>query len=790
VPTRRIRRGREVALRLLLAASGIAVADPAADSLDEIIVTARKVAEPLADVPLAIQVITRQELERSGIDGLQSLSGYVPGLYVEQMWGNSNSQPTIRGQAHPGPGGNTVGIYVDGVLQRNNDGDDSSMFDLERVEVLKGPQSAMYGGSSFAGAINFVTRRPKDHWEREVSLSLGSDAYRRLSVAASGPLGTPGLLGRVTFMQRDFDGTGVNLANPHDNLGGYRKWGGSASLEYASNEAWHFTAQIRMSNDRLEHPAVATVTAAEYNCGSQNPTTGYWSFYCGDIPRARRFDISPDIPDSSTATTQGLLRIEGHGGRWDIDSLTGYYHSDSLEIRDWDASSAGELLGVCTLGRNCDAIDGTTQFVNRLVTVNQVQSAADVIDAVTEELRLRLNAGRYNGMLGVLRTWARERYGDAFGVGPVALAADERLTDLLPATPLIVGPISELNDSLVADANRTPIMNTQQDQIWLTEFFGALDVALPHQVNLHIEARTTAGEYSIVAPRVSVDSRVGSRGLAWASVARGESPGGSNGDPALMSSEQNYGPESDWTYELGFRGPLFERVQLSAALFYYDWQHAQIPGPSNTPGNSDFITRNINGIRTKGLDWSVQFIPATYWSASLGYTYVDPRFKSGSEDFGGIRYCGLASYSTTSNFCTIGPSRLQTQRPIPLVPYVDGNNLQRAPQQQWTAALTYEQPHAADSGGWFMRAALQHQGRVYVRPIDGAWYGERTLLNARIGWAHKTWSVQLWGSNLTDVNYIQAAATRPRAFAQIKTRSQDLIFGDGRRFGLDLHWRF
>ncbi len=778
-------------LGLLLAVAGVALADPADDLLDEVIVTARKIAEPLAAVPISMQVITREELERSGIDGLQSLSRIVPGFYVEQMWGNSNSQPTIRGQAHPGPGGNTVGIYVDGVLQLNNAGDDASMFDLERVEVLKGPQSAMYGSSSFAGAINFVTRRPEDHWESDLSMSLGSDAYRKLSVAASGPLGRPNLLGRVTFMRRDLDGTGVNLADPRDNLGGYRIWGGSASVEYAPSSAWRITGRVHMSDDRLEHPSASTVTAAQFNCGSQNPTTGYWSYYCGNLPRVGQFDISPDIPDSDAQTSQGLLRIQGHGEHWDLDSLTTYYRSDSLVVRDIDASSDGELLGVCTVGVNCDPVDGVPQFVNRLVTVNEVQSFAGVLETATEELRLRFSNGRFNGMLGVLRTWGRGRDGDAFGVGPVVLASDELLTELLPATPLVVGPVSFLNDSIVPDANQTPITYFPPFSGWSTEYFGALDVALPHDINLHGELRTTTAQYTIVAPRVSVDFRVGSKGLAWVSVARGESPGGSNGDPTFMPSEQNYGPESNWNYELGFRGQLFgNRMQLSAALFYYDWVDAQIPGPSNTPGHEfDGIIRNINGIRTPGFEWSADIELATHWSTSLGYSYVDPRFKSGSEDFGGRFYCGLASYSTTSSFCTIGPSRLLTNRPGLLVPYVDGNQLQRAPQQQWTAALTYERPLAANGTGWFVRVGLEHQGRVFLRPINGAFAGERTLLEARIGWSHKAWSLQLWGNNLTDVSYTQAVAPSLASF-QITSRPQDLIYGDARRLGLDLHWQF
>src|ERR1700761_5419580 len=113
--TRRVRlRGLKFLLTMLVASKAIA----GDDSLDEIVITARKVTESLASVPLAIQVISREEIEQSGIDGLTSLAAQVPGLYVEPMWGGANAAPTLRGQAHPGDvGAETVGIFIDGVLQ-------------------------------------------------------------------------------------------------------------------------------------------------------------------------------------------------------------------------------------------------------------------------------------------------------------------------------------------------------------------------------------------------------------------------------------------------------------------------------------------------------------------------------------------------------------------------------------------------------------------------------------------------------------------------------------------------
>ncbi len=764
----------------MLFADAVSWGNPYVESLDEIVITVRKIPEPLADVPLSIQVITRQELQRAGVDGLQSLAGIVPGLYVEPMWGGTNAAPTLRGQSHPGPGGNTVGVFVDGVLQANVAGDDAAMFDLERVEVVKGPQSALYGDSTFAGAINFVTRRPTADLQSEVNVSGGTDAYRTIAASVSGPLSVPDLLARVSISAREFGGTATNLADPHNNLGGYERWGTSLALEYSWPSAWRVISDLRLTNDRDGQPPTSTLFASGYNCGSQDPQTGYWSFYCGDIPRTRQYSLSPDIPDSNTRTVQASVRFEWQGERFSFHSLSAYYRSRSEVYRDFDGTSTGQLMGICTLNVNCDSPG--TAIVDGLIYVNQVERSTDLIEQITQEFRVRHQAGRFDWMLGAQVVVDSEHSDDDIAAEPVRLASNQRLTVLVPQAPELVGPVSAINE---------PDDEPLATHSTLTTLFAAVDYQVAPRVDLRAELRQGLGEFSVTAPRLSVAYHTGAAGLAWLSVARGETAGGSNGSPTLIPSEQNYGPESEWTYELGFRGPLWsDRVNFSATAYYNDWRNAQIPGPSNTPGYNMGIIRNIRGITTPGAEFATDVKLTQSLSAGFGYTYDDPRFKPGSEDYGGSRFCGVTAGNTTSNFCTIGPSRVLTQGPLDLVPYVDGNSVQRAPQQQWTAALTFEPPRTAAELHWFVRATAEHQGSVFVRPIDGAYDGEHTLLAARFGLARGPWSVELWGTNLTDANYIRAVASRPRDYFPLTVQPQDLIYGDGRRVGVDARWRF
>jgi iron complex outermembrane recepter protein len=760
-----------------------------AEALDEIQVSARKIAEPLANVPLSIQVVTREELDRAGIDGLQTLAAYVPGLYVEPMWGGSNAQPTLRGQSHPGPGGNTVGVFIDGVLQGSDSGDDATMFDLERIEVVKGPQSALYGSSTFSGAINFVTRRPTRDLQSEIKISGATDAYGSVTGFLSGPLGPPGLLGRIAGGFRTFDGTGANAANPHDHLGGYTKWGGSASLEYDWETRWRASADVRVSEDRSEQPNVSTLTAAQYNCGSQNPVTGYWSFYCGDIPRTRHFDVSADLPDSETRNLQGSVRFDYSGESLVINSLTSYYRSNSTIYQDFDGTSAGETFGVCDVGTTCEA-PGIAE-VSRLVHVNETAITTEVIEQFAQELRLRYHLSRLDWLVGAQVLVDSEYDGDGIAAGPVSLADGERLTALLPATPSRVGPISVFNGALVAHADQVRDQESTTLHLTTTSVFAGIDYRFTARSELHGELRQGIGQFAVTTPRLSLDYRPGDAGVLWVSVARGGNAGGSNHDPRLVPSEQNYGPESEWTYEAGFRlHAASVPIDLSATAFYNDWRNAQIPGPSNSPGVDSTIVRNIRGISTPGFEFLATIPVIGSLSAQLAYTYDRPRFKAGSEDYGGSRFCGVTPDSTSSNFCTIGPSRvLAPGRTFP-VPYVDGNTVQRAPEQQWTAALNFEPMRTWQGLNGFIRLAAEHQGRVFVRPVDGAYDGARTLLNCRVGMGRGLWTAQLWGTNLTDANYIRAVASRSRAYFPTLVQPQDLIYGDGRRFGVDLRRHF
>jgi iron complex outermembrane receptor protein len=302
-------------------------------------------------------------------------------------------------------------------------------------------------------------------------------------------------------------------------------------------------------------------------------------------------------------------------------------------------------------------------------------------------------------------------------------------------------------------------------------------------------ASTTAG-FNSVTPRVSLETRLPNRGLLWLSAARGVRSGGSNDDPTLIPSEQEFRPESNWTYELGYRGALIEGLtSFDAAVYYIDWRNTQILGPSLSPGNVDFVLRNISGIRTDGMEIANHWTLTRRVQLDLDLALTNPRFKAGSEDVGGISFCGITPDNATSTFCTVGLSRHQAAGGGLIVPYIDGNTVNRAPQLQWSTALSYQSP--GDSKQWRhqVRLELDHQSSVYDRPIDGAKFGERTLLQTHIDFARGSWSLGAWARNLTNARYVRMVSSRGGVFFPTTPRPLDLIMGDGRLLGLSFQWQ-
>ena len=237
-----------------------------------IIVTARKREEDLADVPLAISVLNADAIDRKGVASVTDVANLTPGLTFDVGLVPSDTRISIRGlQATRGRP--NVAILVDGIdTSSENFGvagggalANLRLVDVERIEVVKGPQTVLYGRSAFAGAINYISKRPGDKFEGSVSASGGSFGTSEFKGAVGGPIGG-GFAARANFAYYNTNGDYKN-PNTSGELNAGEVYGGALALQY-KNDA-NFTALARVQYGKEKYSERAAVLLR-----SVDPTTG------------------------------------------------------------------------------------------------------------------------------------------------------------------------------------------------------------------------------------------------------------------------------------------------------------------------------------------------------------------------------------------------------------------------------------------------------------------------------------------------------------------------------------
>jgi len=765
-------------------------------------------------VPLVIDVVAEDQIAAGAVHSMQSLIARVPGLYFESTWGGQNAAPTIRGQQASPAGDVNVGVFVDGVYQANPTALDPGRLDFERIEVVRGPQNTLYGHSTFAGAIHYVSRMPTETPTAGFALDAGSDGLWGGAGFVSGSLVENRLLGRLALGASTFDGTQVNDAASNHFLGGWQKASAALTLAAPVVDERGGKLAVRYHRTVLAQPAVSTLTYGYYDCGGIEAASGAWSYFCGRAPARATFELSPGVPDSRNEILQAVLDYSWPVGGGRIESRTSGYRGVTDGYRDFDASGAGETFGVCSENINCSGPAGIPRAVNRLTSANEVSRGLTAVREWGQEVRwLREVSDKLGWMVGATAWWTNVVEEGRFGAEQGDLGVDERLTAVLPQSPYDVGPLSIANNAIVPDPNHAQVLRSRNTVDRQTiAVFGSIDYRISSSVRSRVELRATrerrgldnqlanfrpgfgdtisSQDFDDVTPRLSFQYEPSDSWRAYFSAAKGSQSGGINPVPGLLPSEQAYKPESNWTYELSSRytsaGGGFD---VRATAYYIDWTDMQLLGFPDSPGVVSLITRNTAGLFTRGLEISLDAAPASWVRTEIDLSYSDARFRAGSDDPGSRRFCGLSGANSTSTFCTIGPAREGSVAGQVLVPYIDGNRPPRSPRKMWHLGVILVTPPLRGNHPVVFRIDANGQDDVFDRAVDGLHFGARTLLDARIDYDIGKWSLTLWGRNLGNVQYVRALSSRGQVFYPTSPRPFDMIYGDGRRFGLSVAFK-
>lgn len=774
---------------------GLAFAQaPAGDEtlvLEEIVVTARRESERLLDVPLAITAISAAQIEAKGIRSLGDIAESTPGLTFSNVQGEFLPVPVIRGFAPIDiRGENNAAIFVDGVFVSGREGLNFSQLDTERIEVIKGPQAAMYGRNSFSGAINFVTAKPTNEFKGKATVTVGVDGKRMAQLSVSGPLIGDVLKGRAAVMHDEFDGSYNNhyiSANTGGSkIGGYKYETFVGSLLFTPSDKFEGLLSLYVSNDNPYNSAISPVTA---NCEDRRVRDINLGLTGSAIRSSRLQNFCGEFQgvgkDGLTALTRASgedrdlvrtsLNLTWNTGFGTIASLTGYSNLNQDFFVDGSRNTGEEVPFAYQTTTVVTTIPGVGQLrpVKIFRTGLLQPGGGSNTKEFSEELRftspkeksLRYSVGVYyydtkasGGTDGVVAS--KPLPADFFsfclactnfGAGYVDFAAGAGNASFLPW----------FSGNPFGDSSRD---KAYQNTVTATSGFGYVEYDFAQSWTARLEARYTDEEkdnnnirsvqrfkdsWGLKNWRATLDYKPTPDSTIYGSVASAEKSGGfSTGTVQFLSAPNTnvgYGrpfdPEKNEAYELGAKAKMLNgRVQVEADVYYNKWKNIVIPQILTALENP--ATGQLENIRTptafnanagdatvKGAEFSVSAVLTADLQANLGFSYIDANYDR-------------AVVSSFIDFPTFAaPGMVQGD--------VSGNKILRQSKTQGNVGLDYK--HAiANERAFFARAEYTFRGKQFADATNQAIIPSMKRLNASFGIEGEKWSLEVWGKNLTN----------------------------------------
>lgn len=804
--------------------------------LDEVIVTARKRAESLQDVPVAVTAVTADAIAERNIQDLRDLAAYTPGFSYTTAFGrNNNERPAVRGQSTI-LGAPVAAFFIDGVFLTGSVAQ-TELSNVERVEVIKGPQSALYGRGTYQGAINYVTRRPAREFEGKASATYAEHEQFQIDGSVSGPLIADKLFYFLGASHYEYGGEYTNTLTG-------RKFGDEESDAVTFKLNWtpienldvNFVTTYQEDNDG--HAAIFFQGSSFNNCFPYDPATrprgrGY---YCGEVvdlsrlERAAREDVLPQnlVGVQRTRIRSSLVTTLEFADGHELVSSTGY--SDEDLANGIDVSYAG--------------YDAQAQFFATIAAGMATQRPAT--DAATNLARQFASPGNFWRLTGE----DREDFSQEFRVTSPAdqkvrwtvgayffKANDDTVRDdKAYPNPVVIVPNGTSTLTLRETENRALFGGLEWDfapQWTLTaevrrsiDELSARTFAFPTNGTSRSVTQSFAAEYESTTPRFTLRWQPTENSTYYFNYARGTRPGGfqAGATSTLLTQlgredEIGYEEERVKALELGAKFTLLDgRASLNIAAYYNDLFDQQLTTNlvNPTTGQSNSLITNLGETEIRGIEVEFTARLTESWNVSAGYAFNDAEITIGvNEDqaaFFSPRPANLFNAFnavTNPNGCVTASSvsppagriTCQALRDLDNAEFgsIVGKRPPRAPEHQGFVSTRFD--GALGNGwGWYVGGDVTYEGSKFAQVHNLIETGERTYLNLRAGIETDNWSVQLWAKNLTDddtpLDILRYIDTRGQTSQQLLLQSVPIARGfavtppRGRQVGLTANFRF
>ena len=715
-------------------------------------VTARKREERLTDTPLAVTALSASALSRYQIDDLGGLRDVVPNLSAN-IGDASNAIVYIRGVgqrdslsfADPG-----VGIYLDDVYLGRAQGAFLEVIDIERIEVLRGPQGTLYGRNTIGGAIKYVSAQPSPEPTFAVEAGLGDYSQRSARVVLNGPIGDgTRALGRLSAAYASHDGFRRNTRaedGPTDGDKALFAW--RAQLDLAPSPRLSLKLTLDGSENAPERsltpvrvtPGPSLVAATATKGAATGTSRVEADFNDVEDLRVRGAGIRADytLADGVALKSTTAYREVAHQTHIDLDG-TGYEIFGVFVDQDQDQFSQEVQLALST-GEGFDALLGAYWFSEDDLTPDGIRNTEPIDFALGGGFFLPYNTVSENDQ----SIDARALFGEfSWKASPsVELTAGLRYTDE-----------SRRLRRKACQAFSTTALDIDRCDPPL----GSLN---PFALRLDLEE-----SFDALTPKIGIGYDSG-HGLLYANWARGFKSGGFDGRigyngasnaGAVEAQTEAYDPEFADTYEIGWKatGPDGS-WQLAIAAFFNDYTDLQLSSFSATPGGG-FATvfRNAGKAETLGLEMELLARPAESVLLNLNLGHLDAEYKE--------------FIDATGN--DVSGERTPINAP------------------RWTASLGVQSVHATELGRVRIAADLGYRSKYYVdvNNLEALAQNGYRVANAsvEIEGHDEKWAASLGVKNLTDAAYITHGFDLT-AFPGVGLA----YYGDPRTYRLRLRYRF
>lgn len=674
-------------------------------ALEEIVVTARKLEEKLQDVPISISAYSGEQLEERNARDMLDVTRFTPGFSFDKTnrYGVQGgvSRPVIRGMSNILGEGNAQ-VFIDGVPY--SDSMLSFPFELaDRVEIIKGPQAALFGRATFSGAINFITKKGSSTPEYSASMRLAQYGDTEVNLLARGPLVDDELFYMVHGRYYTFDGMYRNTIDGK-RIGGEQSGNFNGSLEWRPTEGISAILSGGYSRDRDDLAAIALQERFANNCLLDTPK----QYYCGAVHRA----------NNATLDRAGLYGAEGlHRdstrlslqlsfdlpGGMTLISNSGMFSTDQEYGYD-STYQAATVRGLTTV----PGAPGYERPLNNNVRRQGVmRNEVSDRDEWSTELRLQSDQSqRFRYMLGVYYYESRRTFEERHFVAtaPNIYSGEARVNNAA-----VFGLVEyDFNDRWSATAE----LRYAEDTIG----------------NFNPIARPTAAlienTFDSVSPRVTTTFKITPEHMVYANIAQGNKPGVINADPRFPPEVRYADEESAWNYEIGTKNTFLDgRLMANFALYYIDWTDQQITNVYQFPGSTTVsYVRNAGGSEIKGVEIQLDAAITEQFMAGFTYSYTDAKFTELEDNDAGDMF---------------GDTSLA------------GKRLFGVPEHQASAYGKLTFPFGQGKTG-FARADLSYSSLKYAQIYNLAHTGDQTLLNLSTGFESDNWLVTLYVNNVTD----------------------------------------